>query len=127
MTPASDAAREYSRANSDKFLDELKAMLRIPSLSGDPAHAGDVRRMAEWLAEHMAGLGLDKVEIMETAGHSVVYGQWLGAGPDKSMVLVYGHYDVVPAEMADGWHSDPWEPVVQDGKIYARGATDDKG
>jgi acetylornithine deacetylase/succinyl-diaminopimelate desuccinylase-like protein len=64
---------------------------------------------------------------METAGHPVVYGQWLGAGPDKPTVLVYGHYDVVPAELADGWHTDPWEPMVQDGKIYARGATDDKG
>jgi acetylornithine deacetylase/succinyl-diaminopimelate desuccinylase-like protein len=127
MTPASDAARAYSRANRDKFLDELKAMLRIPSLSGDPAHAGDVRRMAEWLAEHMAGLGLDTVEVMETAGHPVVYGEWLGAGPARPTVLVYGHYDVVPAELADGWHTDPWEPVVQDGKIYARGATDDKG
>ena len=127
MTPASDIARAYSRANSDKFLDELKEMLRIPSLSGDPAHAGDVRRMAEWLAEHMAGLGLDRVAVMETAGHPVVYGEWLGAGPDKPTVLVYGHYDVVPAEMADGWDSDPWEPAVRDGKIYARGATDDKG
>ena len=102
-------------------------MLRIPSLSGDPAHAGDIRRMAEWLTKHLSGLGLDKVEIMETAGHPVVYGEWLGAGPDKPTVLVYGHYDVVPAEMADGWDSDPFEPVVKDGKIYARGATDDKG
>jgi acetylornithine deacetylase/succinyl-diaminopimelate desuccinylase-like protein len=113
MSTASDAARAYARANSDKFLDELKAMLRIPSLSGDPAHAGDVRRMAEWLAEHMAGLGLDRVEVMETAGHPVVYGEWLGAGPDKPTVLVYGHYDVVPAELADGWDSDPFEPVVR--------------
>lgn len=127
MTQASDAARAYSRDHSDKFLDELKAMLRIPSLSGDPAHAGDVRRMAEWLAEHMAGLGLDTVEVMETAGHPVVYGQWLGAGPDRPTVLVYGHYDVVPADLADGWDSEPFEPLVRDGKIYARGATDDKG
>ena len=127
MTQASDAARAYSRASGDKFLQELFEMLRIPSLSGDPAHAGDIRRMAEWLEAHMAGLGLDKVEIMQTAGHPVVYGEWLGAGPDKPTVLVYGHYDVVPAEMADGWDSDPFEPVVKDGKIYARGATDDKG
>jgi acetylornithine deacetylase/succinyl-diaminopimelate desuccinylase-like protein len=102
-------------------------MLRIPSLSGDPAHAGDVRKMAEWLAAHMQALGLDKVAVMETAGHPVVYGEWLGAGPDKPTVLVYGHYDVVPAALADGWTSDPFEPVVKDGKIYARGATDDKG
>ena len=127
MTQASDAARAYSRASGDKFLQELFEMLRIPSLSGDPAHAGDIRRMAKWLETHLSGLGLDKVEIMETAGHPVVYGEWLGAGPDKPTVLVYGHYDVVPAELADGWDSDPFEPVVKDGKIYARGATDDKG
>jgi len=127
MAQISDAARTYSRANGDRFLHELFEMLRIPSLSGDPAHAGDVRRMADWLAAHMQSLGLEKVAVMETAGHPVVYGEWMGAGPDKPTVLVYGHYDVVPAEMADGWESDPFEPVVRDGKIYARGATDDKG
>ncbi|HRW47248.1 MAG TPA: dipeptidase [Caldilinea sp.] len=127
MAQISDAARTYSRANGDRFLHELFEMLRIPSLSGDPAHAGDVRRMADWLAAHMQSLGLEKVAVMETAGHPVVYGEWMGAGPDKPTVLVYGHYDVVPAEMADGWESDPWEPVVKEGKVYARGATDDKG
>ncbi|NJN81694.1 MAG: M20 family dipeptidase [Caldilineaceae bacterium] len=102
-------------------------MLRIPSLSGDPAFAGDVVRMAEWLAEHMTGLGLTNVQVLPTAGHPVVYGEWLGAGPEKPTVLVYGHYDVVPAEMEDGWETNPFEPVVKDGRIYARGATDDKG
>jgi acetylornithine deacetylase/succinyl-diaminopimelate desuccinylase-like protein len=102
-------------------------MLCIPSLSADPAHAGDIRRMAEWLADHMRGLGLDNVAIMPTAGHPVVYGEWLGAGVDRPTMLVYGHYDVVPALMEDGWHTDPFEPVEKDGKIYARGATDDKG
>ncbi len=127
MSKLSDAARQYSREQSDRFLEELKEMLRIPSLSGDPAHAGDIRRMAEWLADHMRWLGLDNVQVMPTAGHPVAYGEWLGAGPDKPTVLVYGHYDVVPALMEDGWHTDPFEPVVKDGKIYARGATDDKG
>lgn len=127
MNHTSDAARAYARANGDKFLDELKAMLRIPSLSADPAHAGDIRKMAEWLAAQLRSLGLDKVAVMETAGHPVVYGEWMGAGPDKPTVLVYGHYDVVPAAMEDGWTSDPFEPVVRDGKIFARGATDDKG
>ena len=83
--------------------------------------------MADWLAAHMNGLGLDKVAVMETAGHPVVYGEWLGAGPDKPTLLVYGHYDVVPAAMEDGWETDPFEPVIKDGKIYARGGTDDKG
>lgn len=123
----SDAARKYSREHSDKFLSELFEMLRIPSLSGDPAHAGDVKKMADWLVQHMKGLGMQKVAAMPTAGHPVAYGEWMGAGPDAPTVLVYGHYDVVPASMEDGWTTDPWEPVVKDGRIYARGATDDKG
>ena len=127
MPHLSNAARDYSRAHAERFRQELHEMLRIPSLSGDPAHAGDIRRMAEWLAAHMQGLGLDKVAVMETAGHPVVYGEWTGAGADKPTVLVYGHYDVVPAALEDGWHTDPFEPVEKDGKIYARGATDDKG
>ncbi len=127
MSALSDAARDYSRAHAERFRQELHEMLRIPSLSADPAHAGDVRRMAEWLADHMQGLGLEKVAVMETAGHPVVYGEYSGAGPDKPTVLVYGHYDVVPALMEDGWHTDPFEPVEKDGKIFARGATDDKG
>jgi len=127
MTQLSDAARDYARAHGERFRQELHEMLRIPSLSADPAHAGDVRRMAEWLADHFNSLGLDKVAVMETAGHPVVYGEWTGAGPDKPTILVYGHYDVVPALMEDGWHTDPFEPVEKDGKIFARGATDDKG
>jgi acetylornithine deacetylase/succinyl-diaminopimelate desuccinylase-like protein len=124
---SSDPARAYSREHSARFVGELFEMLRIPSLSGDPAYAPEVRRMAEWLAAHMGGLGLANVQVMETAGHPVVYGEWLGAGPDAPTLLVYGHYDVVPASKEDGWHSDPFEPVVKDGRIYARGATDDKG
>jgi len=127
MATASEAAREYARANGERFLGELLAALRIPSVSGDPAHAGDVRRMAEWLAESMRAAGLEEVAVMETAGHPVVYGEWLGAGPGRPTVLVYGHYDVVPAALEDGWDADPFEPVVRDGKVFARGATDDKG
>lgn len=127
MTPSSDAARTFSRANAGRFQQELFELLRIPSLSGDPAYAADVRRAAEWLAHHMRGLGLAKVQVLETAGHPVVYGEWMGAGPDQPTVLVYGHYDVVPAALEDGWHTPPFEPVEQNGRIYARGATDDKG
>jgi acetylornithine deacetylase/succinyl-diaminopimelate desuccinylase-like protein len=127
MTSPSDAARRYARAHSSRFRDQLFAMLRIPSLSGDPAYAADVRRMAEWLAAHMHDIGLSNVQVMETAGHPVVYGEYLGAGPDKPTVLVYGHYDVVPAALEDGWHTPPFEPVEKDGRVYARGATDDKG
>lgn len=126
-TEASAPARQYATANADRFKSELLEALRIPSLSGDPAHAGDIRRMATWLADHMTSLGLANAQVMETAGHPVVYGEWLGAGPDKPTVLVYGHYDVVPASLEDGWDTDPFEPVEKDGKIYARGVTDDKG
>ncbi|MCA9086885.1 MAG: M20/M25/M40 family metallo-hydrolase, partial [Planctomycetaceae bacterium] len=84
-------------------------------------------RMAEWLAAHLTALGLDKVAVMETAGHPVVYGEWMGAGDGAPTMLVYGHYDVVPATIEDGWDGDPFEPVEIDGRIRARGATDDKG
>ncbi|HRO88944.1 MAG TPA: dipeptidase [Promineifilum sp.] len=127
MSELSNAARQYSREHAEQFRGELHEMLRIPSLSADPAHAGDIRRMAEWLANHMRELGLDNVAVMPTAGHPVVYGEWLGAGAGQPTMLVYGHYDVVPALMEDGWHTDPFEPVEKDGRIYARGATDDKG
>jgi acetylornithine deacetylase/succinyl-diaminopimelate desuccinylase-like protein len=127
MAESSDAARQYSRANAERFRRELHEMLRIPSLSADPAHAADVRRMADWLAAHLREVGIENARVMPTAGHPVVYGEWLGAGPDKPTVLVYGHYDVVPAALEDGWETPPFEPVEKDGRIYARGATDDKG
>jgi len=127
MTADSNAARQFAREHADRFQQELLEMLRIPSISTDPAHAGDVRRMAQWLADHLAGLGLKSARVMETAGHPVVYAEWLGAGKDKPTVLVYGHYDVVPAALEDGWSAPPFEPVVREGKVYARGATDDKG
>ena len=102
-------------------------MLRIPSLSADPHYAGEIRRMAEWLAATCAAWVSKTLRVMETAGHPVAYAEWLGAGKDKPTVLVYGHYDVVPAAMEDGWDTPPFEPVEKDGKVYARGATDDKG
>ena len=127
MTPSIEAAQAYALENGDRFLNELFEMLRIPSVGADPAFAADTRRNAEWLAEHMAGLGLDNACVMETAGHPVAYAEWLGAGPDKPTVLVYGHYDVVPAVMEDGWNTPPFEPVVKDGRMWGRGTTDDKG
>lgn len=127
MSELSNAARRYSREQANRFRNELHDFLRIPSVSTDPAHAGDIQRAADWLAAHMRGLGLDNARVMPTAGHPVVYGEWLGAGADRPTVLVYGHYDVVPAEMEDGWQTPPFEPTERDGKIFARGATDDKG
>jgi acetylornithine deacetylase/succinyl-diaminopimelate desuccinylase-like protein len=127
MTSSSDLPRQYSRTHAEKFRQELFEMLRIPSISADPNYAGDIRRMAEWLVSHLRGLGLNNAQVMETAGNPVAYAEWLEAGPDKPTVLVYGHYDVMPAVMEDGWDTPPFEPVEKDGKIYGRGATDDKG
>jgi acetylornithine deacetylase/succinyl-diaminopimelate desuccinylase-like protein len=126
-TSSSEGAREHARGHTQQYLDELFALLRIPSLSGDPERSADVRRAADWLVEHMRSLGLSNAAVMETAGHPVAYGEWLGAGPSAPTLLVYGHYDVVPAAMEDGWATDPWDPTLKDGKIFARGATDDKG
>ncbi|HEY9722492.1 MAG TPA: M20/M25/M40 family metallo-hydrolase, partial [Oscillatoriaceae cyanobacterium] len=127
MTERSDAARAYARDHAEGFRQELFQLLRIPSISTDPAHAGDVRMAAQWLADHLRDLGAQNVQIFETAGHPVVYGECLRAKPQQPTVLVYGHYDVVPASLEDGWETEPFDPVEQDGKIYARGATDDKG
>ncbi len=116
----------YIAANQDRFLDELYALLRIPSVSANPAYRDDVFRCAEFVAEAMKSAGLDEVEICPTPGFPVVYGEKI---LDTSLptVLIYGHYDVQPAEPFELWHSPPFEPTLKDGKIYARGAADDKG
>lgn len=122
-----DAAREYSRAHAQRVREELYELLRIPSISTDPAYATEVQRAADWLAAHLDVLGADNVHIVPTDGHPIVYGEWLRAGSDKPTVLVYGHYDVVPAAIEDGWDTPPFEPSERNGKIYARGVSDDKG
>ena len=127
MSAGSDAARAYSREHAERFRRELHDLLRIPSISTEPERAGDMTRAAEWLAEHLEQTGAQNVQIAPTAGYPVVYGEWLGAGADKPTVLVYGHYDVVPAAIEDGWNTDPFDPVEKDGMVYARGAADDKG
>jgi acetylornithine deacetylase/succinyl-diaminopimelate desuccinylase-like protein len=127
MSLPSEKAIDYSRLHTERFQHELFELLRIPSVGADPAYAGEVRRTAEWLAAHLHAMGLESARVMPTAGHPVVYAEWLGAGPEKPTVLVYGHYDVVPAVMEDGWDNPPFEPVEKDGRIYARGATDNKG
>ncbi len=118
---------EYAASQATRFREQLKDFIRIPSISTLPERSADVRRAAEWLAEDMRRIGFQTVEILPTNGHPVVYGEWLGAGPNAPTVLVYGHYDVQPAVMSDGWDSDPFEPVERDGRLYARGASDDKG
>jgi acetylornithine deacetylase/succinyl-diaminopimelate desuccinylase-like protein len=120
-------AHEYAQANAQVFLEQLKDLIRIPSVSTLPERAGDMRRAAEWLASDMRRIGLDKVAILPTGGHPVVYGEWMGAGDNAPTVLVYGHYDVQPAVLEDGWDHDPFDPIEKNGRLYARGSSDDKG
>ena len=116
----------YIEANKQRFLDELLDLLRIPSVSADPKFKGDVRRCAEAVRDAIEKAGADYAEICETAGHPIVYGQKI-IDPALPTVLVYGHYDVQPADPYELWHSPPFEPVIKNERIYARGACDDKG
>ncbi len=116
----------YLNEQQDRFLAELLDFLHIPSVSALPEHAGDVQRAAEWVAERMRAAGIESVQILPTGGHPVVYGDWLHA-PGKPTVLIYGHFDTQPADPLALWDHPPFEPVVRDGRVYARGASDDKG
>jgi len=127
----SDLARKYAQEHGDRFVEELKELLRIPSISTTPERAGDVRCAAEFVAEGLRAAGMEGVRLIETStpertGHPLVYAEWLHA-PGKPTVLLYGHYDVQPPDPLDEWKSPPFEPEVRDGNIYARGAVDDKG
>ena len=118
--------KEYINKNQDRFLAELFDLLRIPSVSADSKHTGDVRKAAEYLLEKLKVAGVDNVALCETPGHPIVYGEKI-INPSFPTVLVYGHYDVQPPDPLDLWTSPPFEPVVKDGNIYARGSCDDKG
>jgi acetylornithine deacetylase/succinyl-diaminopimelate desuccinylase-like protein len=118
---------EYFNQNKDSFLDELKEVLSIPSVSNSETNKSDVVRCAEWLKAHMEKIGLQNTEIYKTKGHPIVYGDYMNAGKDKPVILIYGHYDVQPPEPLEQWVSPPFNPVVKDGKIYGRGTADDKG
>src|SRR5687767_744713 len=106
--------RQYIQSNQDRFLSELFDLLRIPSVSADSRHKGDVRKCAEMVKARLLEAGVDKAEICETAGHPIVYGEKL-VNPSAPTVLVYGHYDVQPPDPLDLWHTPPFEPTVRDG------------
>src|SRR5258708_7074252 len=116
----------YIRANEPRYLDELKTFLRIPSISTLPEHNGDVSRAAEFVAAALRTAGMESVEVIPTAKHPLVYGEWLHA-PGKPTVLCYGHYDVQPPDPLELWNTPPFEPSERDGNLYARGSADDKG
>ena len=116
----------YIEQHKDRFLHELFDLLRIPSISADSAFTGDVRKCAEAVADHLSKAGADNVSIEETAGHPIVYGEKI-VNPSWPTVLIYGHYDVQPSAPDNLWITPAFEPTVRDGKIYARGAADDKG
>lgn len=118
--------KEYISSNKDRFLSELFEWLRIPSISADSRHKNDVRKAAEFLKQKFSASGVDKAEICETKGHPIVYAEKI-KDPSLPTVLIYGHYDVQPADPLELWTSPPFEPVIKDDKIFARGACDDKG
>jgi acetylornithine deacetylase/succinyl-diaminopimelate desuccinylase-like protein len=120
-------ALNYLQANRKRFLEELKDYVSIPSISTDPTCLSEVKRASEWTADHLRALGITSVEILPTDGHPVVYGEWLGAASGAPTVLIYGHYDVQPAEPLELWHSQPFQPEVRGENLYGRGASDMKG
>src|ERR687892_2214656 len=117
---------DFINVNRDRYVEELKQYLAIPSISALPQHAGDVRKAAEWTGQALRDAGLENVRLIDTPGNPVVYGDWLKA-PGKPTILFYGHYDVQPVDPVHLWTSPPFEATVRDGEIYARGSADDKG
>lgn len=122
----SSPALDYARQNQPRFLAELKDLLRIPSVSTLPQHKTDIERAAEFLAAQMRSIGLENVEVIRTAGHPLVYADWLHASA-KPTALCYGHYDVQPPDPLNEWTTPPFEPTERNQNLYARGAVDDKG
>ena len=121
-----DPLIESARRNRERYLDELKAFIAIPSISTLPQHKADIQRAAEWIAGELRTMGMNDVAVMPTAGHPVVYADWLGA-PGKPTVLIYGHYDVQPVDPLGEWRSPPFEATQRGDNLYARGAADMKG
>ncbi len=122
----SSSALDYARQNYSRFVDDLKALLRIPSVSTLPEHENDCRKAAESLLAELKRIGMEHARLIETEGHPLVYADWLHAA-GKPTALIYGHYDVQPPDPLDEWLSPPFEPTERNGNLYARGAVDDKG
>ena len=121
------AWKDYLDAQQTRFVAELLDFVSIPSVSASDAHIADVVQAGTWVMDRMAAAGVENIRMHPTEGHPVVYGDWLHAGPEKPTVLIYGHFDVQPAEPFDLWDSPPFAPEIRDGKVWGRGASDDKG
>jgi len=125
MSNTNSTFKDYIDSNKERFLEELFELIRIPSISADSQYKDDVRKAAEYLKNKILDAGADKADVYETAGHPIVFGEKI---IDASLptVLVYGHYDVQPADPVELWESPPFEPTIRNEKIYARGSCDDK-
>ena len=121
-----EKAKQYIDRNGDRFIEELFELLRIPSISAQSEHKPDMQRCAEWLAAALVKAGADHADVMPTEGNPVVFAEKI-VNPRARTVLIYGHYDVMPVDPREEWHTDPFEPVIRDGRIWGRGADDDKG
>ncbi|TXI19001.1 MAG: dipeptidase, partial [Nitrosomonas sp.] len=126
MLNISTDALAYTQNRRARFISELKAFVRFPSISAQPQHKGDMQRCAAWLAGHLQKIGLERVAVISTSGHPAVYAEKCHA-PGKPTMLIYGHYDVQPADPLSAWQSPPFEPVIRGDDLYGRGASDDKG
>ncbi|SEO61451.1 Acetylornithine deacetylase/Succinyl-diaminopimelate desuccinylase [Amphibacillus marinus] len=122
-----DAVIKYLEEHRDQQLESLCTFLSIPSISTDQKYQQNVSEAAHFVKQYLEQIGFEQIELQDTVGHPVVYGEWLGAGEGAPTVLVYGHYDVQPADPLELWDSDPFKPTVKAGRLYARGASDDKG
>ncbi|HQU35009.1 MAG TPA: dipeptidase [Anaerolineales bacterium] len=127
MTDSRQSALEYAHQNNERFIEELKQFLAIPSISTSPEHNADTLRCAEWTAAQLKSIGMDNVRVMPTGGHPAVYGESLKAGKDAPTVLIYGHYDVQPVDPLDLWTTDPFKAEVRGENLFARGSSDMKG
>ena len=119
--------KTYLNQNQSKFVEELVDFVSIPSVSAMDEHFDDVVKAGNWVVKRLKTAGISNAKLMHTETHPVVYGDWLNAGADKPTILIYGHFDVQPADPFELWDNPPFEPQIKDGKIYGRGASDDKG
>jgi len=125
MSPVHHALA-YAHAERSQFLTELKKFVRFPTVSAQPKHADDLKKCAAWLANHLRRIGLERVTVVPTRRHALVYAEWQHA-PGRPTMLIYGHYDVQPPDPLHQWHSPPFVPEVRGNDLYGRGASDDKG